>query len=47
LDPLLISDVLLHLDQLLLAGTRINLLVTVQHGGEGGRVDRWARRLQC
>jgi hypothetical protein len=46
-DPLLIADVLLHLDQLLLAGTRLNLLLTVRHGGEGGRVDRRAHRLQC
>jgi hypothetical protein len=46
MDPLLISDVLLHPDQLLLAGMRLNLLLAVWHGGEGGRLKRRARRLQ-
>jgi hypothetical protein len=39
-STLLISDVLLHPDQLLLAGTRLNLLLAVQHGGEGGQGER-------
>jgi hypothetical protein len=46
MDPLLISGVLLHPDQLLLAGTRLNLLLAAWHGGEGGRLKRRARRLQ-